>query len=118
MLGLQASSVNTYAMLLELDDDSQTAVEEGELTATDAREAVRAARARRRSSAGRLARGRPVVAEPAYLNSSHPLAERVKASCDHSSRPLVGQVGCGQCWESAIATAALEQSRRHLAVVV
>lgn len=99
--GMHVSSVNTYALLLELDDDTAAAMEDGEVTAAEATRAVREARATRRRDGGTPARGRPIVVERHHLTWSHPLADVVR-TCTHSTRPMVGGVGCGQCWEDAI----------------
>lgn len=102
LIGLTPSSVNTFALLLELDDETAERVEAGDITASDAREAVREARAKSRRSNGAPTRGRPVVVEPAHFTIHHRLAEQVKAACTHSTRPLVGSIACGQCWEAQI----------------
>ncbi len=52
-------------------------------------------------------RGRPKVVEAKYFSYEHPLAKRVRDRCDHTTRPKVGQMGCGQCWEEAIRDHAL-----------
>lgn len=45
---------------------------------------------------------------PTYLNAGHPLAPQVRAACTHrKDRAVIGNTGCGQCWEHAITTAAV-----------
>lgn len=105
-IGVSQATVNTYVMLLELDDEALKEIEAGAVQLGDAREAVRAARAERREPTGTRP-GRPTQVEPAHFTRSHPLAAAVRARCDHSARPLVGWSGCGQCWESAIRQDAL-----------
>lgn len=106
MTGISPSQVSAYATFLELDDRTMSAVEDGAITAGEARNAVRQDRARRRQSSGSGGQGRPVILEPPYFAPSHPLASTVKRMCDHSTRSKVGTVGCGQCWEAAIINAA------------
>lgn len=101
-IGVTPTTVNTHIMLLDLSDDELAKVEAGEVLVQDAKAAVRAARSASRSSNGAPVRGRPIQIEPRHLAPSHPLADSVRDSCDHSRRPKVGGVGCGQCWEAAI----------------
>ncbi|EFQ84741.1 ParB-like protein [Aeromicrobium marinum DSM 15272] len=108
--GMHASSVNTYALLLELDDDAAEAVEAGDITAADATKAVRAARQARRDRDGTPTRGRPVILDPPHLTKRHPLAATARKACRHTTRPKVGYVACGQCWEHAIRTDERTQS--------
>lgn len=101
-LGVTPATVNTHLMLLELSDDELDAIEAGEIQVGHAKAVARQARAAKRVTDGTPVRGRPVVAEPAHLTHSHRLAESVRDACDHTTRPVVGGVGCGQCWERAI----------------
>jgi ParB/RepB/Spo0J family partition protein len=99
--GVHVSSVHTHLSLLDLDAKSLEAVEDGQLTAGEAIAAVRGARQEQRRANSTPERGRPVVAEPGHFTAHHPLARRVAALCDHSTRPRIS-VGCGQCWEVTI----------------
>lgn len=50
----------------------------------------------------------------AYLTDTHPLAGEVAKACTpRSTRPFVGGVGCGQCWERVIAAGVLSDLRRQ-----
>lgn len=101
-IGVTAATVNTHVMLLELDDQALRDIEEGTVQVGEARAAVRAERAERREEADHKPTGRPVQVEPAHFTQRHPLAAAVRTRCDHSTRPLVGWSGCGQCWEATI----------------
>lgn len=100
--GKSVSWVSYYLSLLDLDSGSQEKVRSGELGVTQAIEAVRRARAKTRKKAGSKA---DFTWEPDYLSRTHPLAKRARKLCDareHTMRRRIGQVACGQCWESAI----------------
>ncbi|VXB82809.1 ParB/RepB/Spo0J family partition protein [Aeromicrobium sp. 9AM] len=100
--GMHASTVNALLLITELDEQTIEAVRAGELTAGAAQEAVRKERAASRERMDTPTRGRPIQVEPPYFTRSHPLAAVVRDQCDHSTRPKLGAVGCGQCWEQAI----------------
>lgn len=103
--GAQASVVSYYLNLLDLDQPTLEAVRVGEVASTDAIAAVRDARQRQREANGQARRGRK--RNLPYFGRQHALAARVRAICVHRDRPLVGEVGCGQCWEQAIRDDAL-----------
>lgn len=100
-LGVTPTTVNTHVMLLELSADELAKIDAGEVLVGDAKAAVRAARLTSRGN-GAPTRGRPIQVEARHFAKSHPLASTVRDRCDHSARPKIGDVGCGQCWESAI----------------
>ncbi len=110
-IGLHPATVNHYATLLELDDDEREEVRNGNVTARDAREAVRQERITRRKKADQPTIGRPIQIEPQHFTKAHPLATMVKETCTHTTRKKVGGIGCGQCWEDAIRTDAITQAR-------
>lgn len=105
--GMHSSTVNSLILINELDEDSLEAVKAGDITVGAAQEAVRKERAASRERLGDPARGRPVQVDPPHFRRSHPLARHVNDLCDHSTRPKVGEVGCGECWEEIIRTDAL-----------
>ncbi|MCK2219744.1 ParB/RepB/Spo0J family partition protein [Actinomadura sp. ATCC 31491] len=103
--GIPQGSVSASLALLELDDASKERVRSGELSATDAINAVR--RLRKKAREARAA-GSAVQAwswEPDYLTKTHPLAKKAARLCqarEHTTRRRIGQTACGQCWESVI----------------
>jgi ParB family chromosome partitioning protein len=103
--GLSESTVSHFLSLLELDAETREDVRTGMLPVGRATEAIKHVRAERRGTTpvnGSTRKGYRIRVEPAHLTKRHPLAQQVKGACDHSSRPLVGGVGCGQCWEQVI----------------
>jgi ParB family chromosome partitioning protein len=100
--GTHASTVSYYLSLLDLDAESLEGIRRGAVRVGDARQAVVAVRQQQRVQRGTPQRGRPVVAEPHHFGRRHPLAEAAVALCSHSTRPKVGQLACGQCWERVI----------------
>jgi ParB family chromosome partitioning protein len=96
--GLSQSTVSYYLSLLDLDEESLAKVASGEVRVGHAVAAVRTARKAKRGRAT----GRPVQVNAAWFTGRHPLARAARALCDHRTRPLVGDVACGQCWEQAI----------------
>lgn len=75
--GISSSTVSYLLALTELDDASKERVRSGE----------------------------PWSWEPDYLAKTHPLARKAARYCEareHTSRRRIGQIACGQCWESAI----------------
>lgn len=106
--GLSASRVSESLSLLELDGETRERVRAGAVGVGQATQAVRQVRtaARNGSVVGKVQAKRPrkVSVEPAHFTNKHPLAQLVLRLCDHSSahRPMVGGVGCGQCWERVI----------------
>lgn len=110
--GLSAGRVSESLSLLELDSETRDRVREGTVGVGQATQAIRTVRAATRS-AGAI-HGKPqakrstITVEAAHFTSKHPLAERVRKSCDHldasagTVRPTVGGLACGQCWERTI----------------
>lgn len=106
-VGCVHSNVTKYLTLLDLPIEEQDAIRLGSLSSSHAVEQVREQRQQQRAAAGRPLMGAPVktreVSESAeWFSSRHRLARDVASMCGHDSRPLVGGIGCGQCWESAI----------------
>jgi ParB family chromosome partitioning protein len=100
--GLAVGTVSYYLSLLDLDDETRDKVRTGEIQVTHAIAAVKKARRQARRSRGERQSGRPVVVEAEYFTLRHPLGRRVKETCTHTRRPVIGAAGCGQCWEDAI----------------
>lgn len=100
--GVSPGTVSYYLSLLDLDATTQARVQTGEVQVTQAIEAVKEVRRKTRRAAGGKPVGRPVVLEGAWLNKRHMLARKVAEACTHGTRPRIGEVGCGQCWEDAI----------------
>lgn len=96
------STVRRHLALLDLDEESQGRVRAGELTVGDAVTAVKSTR-RKKTSGGRPSK--QLRMEPPYLADTHRLANAARRRCearDHTMRPKVGKVACGQCWEVVI----------------
>lgn len=100
--GMHPATVSSLVLITELDEESLEAVKAGDLTVGAAQQAVRQERAASRERLEAPTRGRPVQVDPPHFRRSHPLAGFVHESCDHSTRPKVGGVGCGECWEDVI----------------
>jgi ParB family chromosome partitioning protein len=100
--GMHPSTVNSLLLINEVDEETLEAIKAGDVTVGDAQAAVRRERAASRERMNEPARGRPLQVEPPHFRGSHPLAAAARAVCAHSSRPKIGGVACGQCWESAI----------------
>lgn len=100
--GMHASTVNSLMLINEVDENTLEAIKTGDVTVGEAQAAVRRERAASRERLDAPVRGRPVQVDPPHFRRSHPLADTVGQLCDHSTRPKVGGVGCGQCWEQAI----------------
>lgn len=109
--GLSVGTVSYYTSLLDLDSTTREAVRRGEVQVTHASQAVRTARRAVRATHGGGQPGRKVKVEPAHFTATHPLSRAVRDSCDHTERPWVGQVGCGQCWETVIRADASQNLR-------
>lgn len=101
-IGLTPSTVSNYLAMLELDDETRERVREGQVQAGHAMKAIRHARRSTRKAKGLPKTGRPVQAERPWFTDRHALASTARAMCGHTSRPMVGNVACGQCWEQAI----------------
>lgn len=100
--GMHPSTVNSLMLINEVDETTLEAIKAGDVTVGDAQAAVRRERAASRERLNTPTRGRPVQVDPPHFRLSHPLGQLVADRCDHSTRPKVGLVGCGQCWEQAI----------------
>lgn len=111
-VGIHESNVSYYLKLLELDEESLERLRRGQARVGDAIDLIVHQRKMERAQNGHAQRGRPVQVEAPWLSLAHPLADKVKQSCDHSTRPKVGRVGCGQCFEAAIR----EDERRRLRI--
>jgi ParB family chromosome partitioning protein len=97
-VGCSPSTVNYYSSFLDLDDDTIDDVRSGRITAGDARDAVVEARQQHRISQARPQRGR----RPNYFGASHDLYDTVRELCTHHDGQIIGNAGCGPCWEQAI----------------
>lgn len=103
-IGLTVSTVSTALALLDLDAGSRERVRNGIVKAGDAMAAVRRTRKAQRGGGT----GRPAHVGDPWFSDRHRLARTVRAMCGHTNRPIVGRVGCGQCWEQAIRDDALQ----------
>ncbi|HSV39891.1 MAG TPA: ParB/RepB/Spo0J family partition protein [Nocardioidaceae bacterium] len=111
-VGRSLTLVKARLMLLQLPVREQEAVRDGHYTLTHAEGLVRAEReaARRRDNPVSRPVGRPKGAKTKpHFGDTHPLAETVRVACRCRTRPKVGGVGCGQCWEAAIRADAASQ---------
>ncbi|WBQ02986.1 ParB/RepB/Spo0J family partition protein [Kribbella sp. CA-293567] len=113
--GLSPSWVSESLALLDLDTETRERVRAGDVGVGQAKAAVRQVRRAVRTGTpigdaiGVVPQRRPTVnVGPAHFTRKHPLADVVRASCEHVDastgqlRPKVGASGCGQCWETAI----------------
>lgn len=105
--GLSESRVSESLALLELDGETRERVREGEVGVGQATQAVREVRAQQRTYGHRAKPSTSgIKVEPAHFTTKHPLAKAVRSACDHNGpsgvRPMVGGMGCGQCWEDVI----------------
>jgi ParB family chromosome partitioning protein len=105
-MGRPGSYVAGRLMLLQLPSAEQEEVRAGHFTLTYATGLVRKARQAQREKSSPIARpvGRPkgATTKP-YFGDTHPLAQVVRARCDHRGTPkIAGHVGCGPCWEAVI----------------
>lgn len=103
--GMGSGTVSYLLALLELDESSKEKVRTGELTATDAVAAVRRLRKKAREARAAGSAVQPWSWEPDYLAKTHPLAKKAARLCEareHTARRRIGQVACGQCWETVI----------------
>lgn len=91
--GVSASTVFARLQLLVLPKADQARIRAGELTLGDAGRVAQLVKARK---PGAVRHGK----DPSHLSRRHPLAYLI--SCSHTTRPRVGGVGCGQCWEIVI----------------
>jgi len=121
-LGMSQVWVRNHLSFMHLLSWEQRALERGDMTQTDAlrrlasrrgaREGNPPAQQRQRRKAVVSAAtisaelARPKRVDP-HFNADHQLAHLVAEHCasrgvDHDSRPKLGDVGCGQCWEAVI----------------
>lgn len=91
--GVSAATVASRIALLKLPRADQDRLRAGDMTLGQAAAIASLIRERK---AGTVRHGR----EKPYLAKSHPLAAGI--DCPHDTRPRVGGVGCGSCWEDAI----------------
>lgn len=101
-VGLSEGTVSYFLALLDLDRGSLQRVRDGRIGVGDAIDAVRQTRREERRRDGYRQTGRPAVVEAQHFTTRHPLAAALAGVCDHSTRPKVGKVACGGCWEAAI----------------
>lgn len=103
--GIHSTAVNRYLALLDLAPKTQEAVRTGALGTTDALRLVRQHREEQRRRHSQGGKRKSAEWEPDYLTFAHPQAKKAAAMCtarEHSLRRRVGNVACGQCWETAI----------------
>lgn len=100
--GIKVGVIRHYITLLDLDQETRELVRAGHLGVMDAIAGVKKARGDRRRKAGQPQRGRPVQLDPPWFGRRHQLADAVKSTCSHTTRPKIGATGCGECWEQAI----------------
>lgn len=96
--GYSTRTIGARLILAALLDEARALVAERELTLADAEVLARQLRG------GVKAQTRATSAVKCrWLAKTHPLAKAVSDGCGHGGvRVMVGGVGCGQCWESAI----------------
>ncbi len=100
--GMSVSWVNYYLSLLALDDAGREQVRTGRLTVTAAIKAVRSTREKARKSGGQ---GTDFRWEPDHFTDQHALARAARKLCGargHTMRRRIGDIACGQCWETVI----------------
>lgn len=103
--GYSMRTVGARLILADLPDDAKALVVERKLTLADAEDLAKQLRGGVKASTRPSS---PVKAR--WLGKTHPLAKKVADGCGHGgTRQMVGGVGCGQCWESAIRDDAVAQ---------
>lgn len=110
-VGRSVATVNGRLLLLQLPIGEQEEVRAGHYTLTHATNLVRDVRRADRERQNPVARpvGRPKGATTRpHFGPTHPLAQRVRARCDHRGTPKVNGVGCGPCWEETIRLDAID----------
>jgi ParB family chromosome partitioning protein len=108
-VGRHSNTVAARLALLQLSPDEQEDVRAGALSVSHVLGRAAAARQQERLRAGGRGRGRPKGAKTApYFGDTHPLAQTVRAACEHRGRPKLGRVACGQCWEAVIRADAVD----------
>lgn len=96
--GYSVGTIRDRLLLLDLPAQAQAMVTDGTLGLAAAAGIARQVKARGVGS-GRVRSGHL----PAYFTGTHPLADTVRGICTHDGdRHMVGQIGCGPCWEAAI----------------
>lgn len=103
-IGMTTSTVSRYLTYLDLDEGSRERVRAGTVGAGHAIKEVRRTRKAQRGGPT----GRPTVTADPWFTLRHSLARAAQAMCGHTTRPMVGNVACGQCWEQAIRDDALQ----------
>lgn len=110
-VGRHVNTVNARLLLLKLPIAEQEEVRAGHYTLTHANNLIRDIRRADRERANPVARpvGRPkgATTKP-HFGPTHPLADQVRARCDHRGTPKVNGVGCGACWEETIRLDAID----------
>jgi ParB family chromosome partitioning protein len=106
-ISVSDATVYQFLSLLELDKPSRDKIRQGEITKSDAVQAITRHRARVRKRSGQRDRGAAVAGtwEPDHFTSQHPLARKAAAMCaarEHNLRRRVGKIACGQSWETVI----------------
>jgi ParB family chromosome partitioning protein len=97
-VGCAPSTVNYYVAFNDVDEETVEKVRAGHLSAGNVRGAVVTARQEGRTTVGKPQRGR----RPNYFGATHPLYDTVRTLCDHRDGQIIGNAGCGPCWEQAI----------------
>lgn len=98
--------------LLTLPPEDQEEVRAGHYSLSHAHGILRNERKQQRLRANPVARavGRPKGAKTKpYFGDTHPLAATARARCSCKSKPKVGGVACGECWEVVISDAARQR---------
>jgi ParB family chromosome partitioning protein len=100
--GMKTSTVSYFLALMDLAPETRDRVRSGRITVTDAVATVRRERKKDRKKRGSTA---SYEWEPDIFADTHPLAKKARKMCDareHGMRRRIGNVGCGQCWETVI----------------
>ncbi|MET8334408.1 ParB/RepB/Spo0J family partition protein [Streptosporangium canum] len=103
--GIPEGTISGLLALLELDDASKDRVRSGELGVTDAVAAVRRLRRKAREARAAGSAVQPWAWEPDHFAKTHQLAKKAARLCEareHTARRRIGQIACGQCWETVI----------------
>jgi ParB family chromosome partitioning protein len=101
--GTHFTTVSYYLNLLLLTAEERQEVRSGAYKSTEAVADVRERRQEARQVAGTPLRGRPRTG--AWFSPQHRLAPVVRRACTHrgtTNAGVVGESGCGPCWEQAI----------------
>lgn len=103
--GYCTRTIGSRLILAALPDDARAMVADRRLTLADAEELAKQLRGGVKATTRAVS---PVKAR--WLSKTHPLAKKVSDGCGHGgTRVMIGGVGCGQCWESAIRDDAVAQ---------